>query len=275
MGDTVGGAVGSAKATAGDAVGTVTEGATEAVGEVGLQLDRFMKASPLAVGAIAVGAGVLAGTILPETQREQEFLGGASRQVADTVRQTVDDVATKAEETLDETEQKVSTQKGLHLRRYTSNPVRAPRAGFFVRRWHTGCEWIRMAILAPLSRSSAGSRPVGPDGLRLGHDPPLRARAPEQATAARRRGGGRLLGRRADRHAVPDFGAWLIAFVPAPDFIDENWIRLAMLVLAVALPLAVGAGGLLLMDEADRPNGIGGKGSRCCAATRMRQCWPS
>ena len=88
----------------------MTEGATEAVGEVGLRLDRFMQASPLAVGAIAVGAGVLAGTILPETQREQELLGDASRQVADTVRQTVDDVATKAEETLDQTELKVGTQ---------------------------------------------------------------------------------------------------------------------------------------------------------------------
>jgi hypothetical protein len=110
VGDTVGDAVGSAKASAEDAVGTVADGATEAVGEVGLRLDRFMQASPLAVGAIAVGAGVLAGTILPETQKEQEFLGDASRQVADTVRQTVDEVATRAEETLDETEQKVSAQ---------------------------------------------------------------------------------------------------------------------------------------------------------------------
>ena len=58
---------------------------------------------------------------------------------------------------------------------------------------------------------------------------------------------------------VPDVGAWLIAFVPAPDFIAEDWIRLAMLVLAIVLPLAVGAGGLMLMDEADRPKGIGGK----------------
>src|SRR5688572_2927078 len=58
---------------------------------------------------------------------------------------------------------------------------------------------------------------------------------------------------------LPDVGAWLIAFVPAPDFIAEDWIRLAMLVLAIVLPLAVGAGGLLLMDEADRPAGIGGK----------------
>ena len=59
--------------------------------------------------------------------------------------------------------------------------------------------------------------------------------------------------------AVPDFGAWLIAFVPAPDFIDEGWIRLAMLLLAAALPLAIGAGGLMLMDPADRPKGMGGK----------------
>ena len=59
--------------------------------------------------------------------------------------------------------------------------------------------------------------------------------------------------------AVPDFGAWLLAFVPAPDFVDEGWIRLAMLVLALTLPLAIGAGGLLLMDTADRPKGVGGK----------------
>jgi len=58
---------------------------------------------------------------------------------------------------------------------------------------------------------------------------------------------------------LPDVGAWLIAFVPAPDVIEEGWIRLAMLFLAIVLPLAVGAGGLLLMDAADRPSRIGGK----------------
>ena len=59
---------------------------------------------------------------------------------------------------------------------------------------------------------------------------------------------------------VPDAGAFLIALVPAPDFVDEGWIRLAMLVMAILLPLAVGGGGLVLMDPADRPSGIGGKG---------------
>ncbi len=57
----------------------------------------------------------------------------------------------------------------------------------------------------------------------------------------------------------PDVGAFLIAFVPAPDFIDDGWIRIAMLVLAILLPLAVGAGGLFLMSPEDRPEGMGGK----------------
>ena len=108
VGDTVGGAVGTVKEGAGEAASTVAQGATQAVDEVGWRLDRFMQANPLAMGAIAVGAGALAGTLIPETPQEQQLLGDASRQVADTVRQTVDDVATKAEETLDETEQKVS-----------------------------------------------------------------------------------------------------------------------------------------------------------------------
>ena len=58
---------------------------------------------------------------------------------------------------------------------------------------------------------------------------------------------------------LPDFGAWLVAFVPAPDFIGEGWIRLAMLLLAILLPLAVGAGGLFLMNREDRPADIRGK----------------
>jgi hypothetical protein len=58
---------------------------------------------------------------------------------------------------------------------------------------------------------------------------------------------------------IPDVGTFLIAFIPSPDFVREEWIRLAMLILAVVLPLAIGAGGLMLMDPADRPKGIGGK----------------
>ena len=96
MGDTVGGAVGSVKETAGGAVGTVAQGATEAVDE-SAAARPIDAASPLAVGDIAVGPASWRGRILPETRRSRSLLGDASRQVADTVRQTVGDVVTKAE----------------------------------------------------------------------------------------------------------------------------------------------------------------------------------
>ena len=57
----------------------MAQGATQAVDEVGWRLDRFMQANPLAVGAIAVGAGALAGTLIPETPQEQQL---ARRRVA-------------------------------------------------------------------------------------------------------------------------------------------------------------------------------------------------
>jgi hypothetical protein len=58
---------------------------------------------------------------------------------------------------------------------------------------------------------------------------------------------------------VPSVGTFLLAAIPRPDFIAEGWIRIAMLVLALVLPLGVGAAGLMLMDPSDRPTGIGGK----------------
>lgn len=108
IGDRVGGAAGTVRDGAEEAVGTIAQGAGQAVDEVGWRVDRFMQASPLAVGAIAIGAGVLAGTLVPETEPERQVLGDASRQVADTVRQTVGEVAGKAEKTMDETEQKIT-----------------------------------------------------------------------------------------------------------------------------------------------------------------------
>ena len=110
VGGTVSGAVGTVADTAGQTVGNVANTAGQAVDEVGWRLDRFMQASPLAMGAIALGAGAVAGSIIPETRQEQEFLGDASRQIASTVRDTVDDVASKAEQTLDKTEEKVATE---------------------------------------------------------------------------------------------------------------------------------------------------------------------
>lgn len=56
---------------------------------------------------------------------------------------------------------------------------------------------------------------------------------------------------------VPSVGTFLLAFVPRPEWIDEGWIRLAMLILAVLLPIGIGIGGLFLLDSSDRPSGMG------------------
>jgi hypothetical protein len=53
---------------------------------------------------------------------------------------------------------------------------------------------------------------------------------------------------------LPDVGTMLLAFVPVPDFIREEWVRLAMLAGAIVTPLLIGGAGLVLMDE--RPGGI-------------------
>jgi hypothetical protein len=56
--------------------------------------------------------------------------------------------------------------------------------------------------------------------------------------------------------AVPDVGTVLLAAVPRPDWIPEEWVRLAMLAIALVLPPLLGAVTLLLFDPEDRPKGL-------------------
>jgi hypothetical protein len=56
---------------------------------------------------------------------------------------------------------------------------------------------------------------------------------------------------------LPAVGAFLLAFLPIPSWVDEGWVRLAMLALALLLPLLVGLGGFFLIDKPDRPHGTG------------------
>ena len=54
---------------------------------------------------------------------------------------------------------------------------------------------------------------------------------------------------------VPSIGTFLLAAVPAPSFVREDWIRLAMLAGALVLPLVIGIASLFITDAADRPKG--------------------
>jgi Protein of unknown function (DUF3618) len=105
----VGEAVGGAAGQVGETVGQVGQNVGQAAGQVTGQLDRVMRASPLAMGAVALGAGAVIGALVPETTQEREMLGDASRQIGSAVRDTVDQAATKAEEALDEAEAKVTS----------------------------------------------------------------------------------------------------------------------------------------------------------------------
>lgn len=54
---------------------------------------------------------------------------------------------------------------------------------------------------------------------------------------------------------VPDVGAVLLTAVPRPDWIPEDWVRVAMLVTALVLPAILGAVTLLLFEPEERPSG--------------------
>ena len=109
VGENVGQTVGQIGQNVGQTAGQVGQNVGQTVGQWGNQVDRFMQASPLAMGAIALGAGALIGAILPETPQEQQMLGDASRTVGETVRDTVDQAASKAEEQMDKAEEKVTS----------------------------------------------------------------------------------------------------------------------------------------------------------------------
>ena len=56
--------------------------------------------------------------------------------------------------------------------------------------------------------------------------------------------------------AFPAVGTFMLAFVPLPAWVDDNLVRLAMLALALLLPLLLGIAGLFLLEPGDRPGGF-------------------
>lgn len=56
---------------------------------------------------------------------------------------------------------------------------------------------------------------------------------------------------------LPEVGTFLLAFVPVPDFVDEDWVRIGMLGLALLIPLLVGAAAIYVTQAERRPKGFG------------------
>ena len=104
VGDNVGTAVGQAGETAQRLAGDVADHGQHVARDVGSRVEQFMRASPLAVGAIAAGAGALVGALVPETQKERQVIGDASQQAHEVVRDTISHAGDIAESRLDDAE---------------------------------------------------------------------------------------------------------------------------------------------------------------------------
>jgi hypothetical protein len=59
--------------------------------------------------------------------------------------------------------------------------------------------------------------------------------------------------------AFPRIGTFLISFVPLPERVDDNLVRVVMLAAALLLPAGLGAMSLLLKDRGERPAGAAAK----------------
>ena len=56
---------------------------------------------------------------------------------------------------------------------------------------------------------------------------------------------------------IPGAGVFLLSFAPIPDWVDDIWIRLAMLAAVVIIPPLLSAATLKLLRAEDRPKGAG------------------
>lgn len=54
----------------------------------------------------------------------------------------------------------------------------------------------------------------------------------------------------------PDFATLLLGFIPIPEFVDGNWVRLAMLIAALVVPLLIGIAAVFVQPRGNRPTGI-------------------
>ncbi|MFN3653479.1 MAG: hypothetical protein ACK47B_28195 [Armatimonadota bacterium] len=57
----------------------------------------------------------------------------------------------------------------------------------------------------------------------------------------------------------PSVGTFLLAFVPLPEWVNDNWVRLIMLAAALLIPLLVGGIALKLLEPDQRPEDAAGK----------------
>lgn len=80
------------------------------------QFNRMLRENPLMVGAAALGLGLVAGLAIPETEREQEWMGEARDSLIDRAQETAHDTIEKVQNVAEEAKdaaQREADQQGL------------------------------------------------------------------------------------------------------------------------------------------------------------------
>ena len=122
-GDVVGTVAGTVTTAAGTVAGTVQNVATQAVWQTqgvvqqaSTQLGRTMRENPLALAAVATGAGVAVGLLVPETPHEHRLMGEARDTVVERTGEVVNETMDKVRQVTDRAETAVMEkveEKGL------------------------------------------------------------------------------------------------------------------------------------------------------------------
>jgi phage-related protein len=92
-GSSVAGSVRDAASDVASSVGDAASGAAEAVRGAPDVVKKQTEGNPMAVGLIAFGLGVLAGTVLPSTQTEKRMAPQLREQVVEPVKETASEAA--------------------------------------------------------------------------------------------------------------------------------------------------------------------------------------
>jgi len=118
----VGGAVSTAAGAVGDAAGAVKDkagdiavAAKDKAGDAFSGISTFIHEQPLAAAAVALGTGILAGLLLPNTRKESELLGPTRDRLLDQAQDAASDMLTKAQNVAHEAADTARQSARTHL----------------------------------------------------------------------------------------------------------------------------------------------------------------
>jgi ElaB/YqjD/DUF883 family membrane-anchored ribosome-binding protein len=136
-----------------DRAGQMTESARQQWDRARGGVDYMIREQPLALGAIGLAVGAILAAMAPRTQKEEELMGEASRNLMEKAKETGSQQLEKAQETVKQAAEKASTE-GRHRPQGQSSSQRPAS--------HGGGP-STPASTAPSTQTNPGPTATGPD----------------------------------------------------------------------------------------------------------------